>query len=169
MTFRIDTFRGADGDVHQRMIVQHPGAVSVLAIDGEDVLLVHQFRGAVDVVCLEIPAGTLDRDDAGAIEDPDLAAPRELAEETGFRAETWRKLGRFYTAPGFASEEMHLYLATGLTPLPGYAGPPEEERLEVERIPWHDAVRRCETGDISDAKSIVALFWLERLALRGEL
>lgn len=118
-----------------------------------------------DAALLEIPAGGLDVDTDGTKEDPDLAAPRELEEETGMRAATWRKLGEFYTAPGFTDELMHLYLATDLTPASadGRLGPDEDERLIVEWRPWPDAVAAVERGEIRDAKSIVGLFWLERL------
>ena len=98
------------------------------------------------------------------MEDPDRAAPRELEEEAGVVADTWRHLGRFWTAPGFATEEMHLYLATGLqTVREGILGEDEDERLELERLPWREAVRLAETGGIRDAKSIAGLFWLARL------
>ncbi|HEV7811218.1 MAG TPA: NUDIX hydrolase, partial [Candidatus Limnocylindrales bacterium] len=80
-------------------------------------LLVRQWRTPADRVLLEIPAGTLDRDEAsGAIEDPELASRRELEEETGYRARSWTRLAEFWTAPGFATEKMHLYLATDLEP-----------------------------------------------------
>jgi hypothetical protein len=81
------------------------------------------------------------------------------------RAATWRKLGEFYTAPGFTDELMHLYLATDLTPASDdwRLGPDEDERLIVEWRPWPDAVAAAERGEIRDAKSIVGLFWLERL------
>ena len=90
MTFRVDTIERADGSRHQREIVGHPGAVAIVAVDDDDrVLLVRQFRTAAGRTLLEIPAGTLDgRPRPGAIEDPDLAAPRELEEETGQRAGT---------------------------------------------------------------------------------
>jgi ADP-ribose pyrophosphatase len=169
LTFRVETFRDADGGEHRREMVEHPGAIAVLALDADEILLVRQFRGAVREVCLEIPAGTLDRAADDSIEDPDLAAVRELEEETGYRAGRWRALGRFYTAPGFASEEMHLYLATELRLVDAYAGPAEDERLELVRMPWRQAVDLAEAGEIRDAKTLVGLFWLDRLAGRGEL
>ncbi len=101
------------------------------------------------------------------MEDPNRAAPRELGEETGYEARAWRRLGSFFTAPGFATEEMHLYLATGLVALDGYAGPAEDERLDLVRIPWRRAVEMAEEGLIADAKSLVGLFWLDRLATGG--
>jgi ADP-ribose pyrophosphatase len=163
LTFHVDTVEDARGRRHTRELVAHPGAVAVLALDGEDLLMVRQYRTPVGRVLLEIPAGTLDRGPDGAVEDPMLAARRELGEETGHTAATWRVLGSFFTAPGFASEEMHLYLATGLAPIPGYAGPEEDERLEVRRVPWREAVAMADAGAIADAKTLVGLFWLARL------
>ena len=169
LTVRVDTIEDAEGRRHQRELVIHPGAVAILAIDRGDVLMVRQFRTPVGRVLLEIPAGTLDRKPDGSIEDPELAAPRELGEETGFSAATWRKVGRFFTAPGFASEDMHLYVATDLSPIPGYAGPETDERLDLRRVPWLEAVQMAENGTIEDAKSICGLFWLDRLVSRGEI
>jgi ADP-ribose pyrophosphatase YjhB (NUDIX family) len=118
---------------------------------------------AVGELLLEIPAGTLDVADDGTIEDPDLAARRELEEETGMRAGTWRKVARFYTAPGFASELMHLYLATDLTIADGERlGPDDDEHLLLERMPVSQAVVAAERGEFADAKSLVALLWLGR-------
>jgi len=134
------------------------------------VLLVRQYRSPAERVLLEIPAGTLDVDDAsGQTEDPDLAARRELEEETGYRAATWRLLSRFWTAPGFATELMHLYLATDLSPADpdGRLGPDEDEHLRLERLPFAEAVEAALIGGISDAKSIVGLLWVDRLR-RGE-
>ncbi len=169
LTVRVDTIEDAEGRRHQRELVIHPGAVAILAIDQGEVLMVRQFRTPVGRVLLEIPAGTLDRQPDGSIENPELAAPRELGEETGFSAASWRKMGRFFTAPGFASEEMHLYLATDLSPIPGYAGPETDERLDLRRIPWGEAVQLAEKGTIADAKSICGLFWLDRLVSRGDI
>ena len=166
MEFRVDTIERADGTRGERDIVGHPGAVAMLAIDEADrVLMVRQFRLAARDVLLEIPAGTLDVDAAtGAVEDPEVASRRELEEETGYRARSWRKLGSFWTAPGFATELMHLYLATDLEPASeGRLGPDEDERLELERVPVADALAMAERGEIVDAKSLVALLWYDRL------
>ena len=138
--------------------------MAVLAIDRLDrVLLVRQYRVAVEELLLEIPAGTLDVADDGSIEDPDLAARRELEEETGMRAGSWREVAQFYTAPGFASELMHLYLATDLLPADGERlGPDEDEHLLLERLPVVDAVAAAGRGEFRDAKTLVGLFWLGR-------
>ena len=169
--FRIDTVRFSDGRTSTREILGHPGAVAIVAIDPDgSVLLVRQWRTAAARAMVEIPAGTLDRiDPAGTIEDPDLAAPRELEEETGYRAGNWRKLATFWTAPGFASELMHLYLATDLRPAHGdRLGPDEDERLELIRLPFAAALDAVDRGEICDAKSIIGLFWVARLKAAGQ-
>lgn len=169
ITFRIDTIEDAGGVRHTREVVEHPGAVCVVPVLGHDVLLVRQWRTAVGAVVLELPAGTLDRQPDGSIEAPEDAAPRELGEETGHRARRWRALGRFWTAPGFTDELMHLYLATGLEPLSGYVGPDVDEHLDLVRMPWREAVAMAEGGAIQDAKTLVGLLQLARIAAAGEL
>jgi ADP-ribose pyrophosphatase len=166
LTFRIDTVERTDGSRAKREIVGHPGAVAILAIDDQDrVLMVRQYRAPAGRTLLEVPAGTLDIDkESGAIEDPDLAAPRELEEETGYRARSLHRLTSFWTAPGFATELMHLYLATELRPADeGRLGPDEDERLELDHVPLADALAAVDRGEIADAKSILALLWLDGL------
>lgn len=169
LEFRIDTIETADGHRSTRDIAGHPGGVCVVAIDPDDrVLLVRQWRHATGGALLEIPAGTLDREPDESVEDHASAAARELEEETGSRAGSWRYLGAFYTAPGFTSELMHLYLASDLTS--AHAGgltPDEDERLELRPIPFDDAVAMAERGEIQDAKSIVGLLWVTRLRSAG--
>jgi ADP-ribose pyrophosphatase len=165
LDFRIVTVERADGSRAERDIVGHPGAVAIVALDDDgNVLLVRQWRVAVGAALLEIPAGTLDVDAAsGTTEDPDAAAARELEEETGYRAGRWEPLGSFWTAPGFATELMHLYLATDLRPADiDRVGPDEDERLELERMAWPDAVAAADRGEIVDAKSLVGLYRLAR-------
>lgn len=165
---RIETVEAADGSRHEREIVDHRGAAAIVALDGDEVLLVRQHRAPARRVLLEIPAGTRDRLPDGRIEDPSVTAARELAEETGQRAAQWRHLATFWTAPGFATETMDLYLATDLAVAPD-AVAPEDERIEVERVAWRRAVEMVEQGEISDAKSIVGLLWLARLIERGQI
>jgi ADP-ribose diphosphatase len=129
--------------------------------------LVRQYRVAVGAALLEVPAGGLDILDDGSKEAPEAAARRELEEETGLRAATWRHLASFFSAPGFTEEEMHLFLATDLMPAhEDRLGPDEDERLILSWLPWREAVEAAERGEIRDAKSIVGLFWLARL--KGE-
>ena len=169
MEFRVDTIERADGSTGTRDVVGHPGAVAVLALDDDDrLLMVRQWRVPAGQALLEIPAGTLDVHD-GVTEDPDGAARRELEEETGHRASSWRKLASFWTAPGFATELMHLYLATGMTGV-GAAddrlAPDEDERIELRHVPLGEAVAMVEGGEIGDAKSILGILWLDRLRRR---
>ena len=168
LTFRVDRVRRADGSIATRDVCGHPGAVAILAIDDEDnVLLVRQYRHPAEQVLLEIPAGTLDvNEKTGAIEDHAKAARRELEEETGYRADSWQLLTSFWTAPGFAAELMHLYLATDLRPAHTASdrrGLDEDERLKMTAIPWRVAVAMAEAGEIHDAKSLIGLLWLARL------
>ena len=171
LEFRVDTIVRADGSGGTRDVVGHPGAISVLAVDDDRrLLLVRQWRIPAGQALLEIPAGTLDIHE-GVTEDPDLAARRELEEETGHRATTWRKLAAFWTAPGFATELMHLYLATGIAGAEGddRLTPDEDERLELRHVPIADAVAMVEAGEITDAKTILGILWLDRLARDGAL
>jgi ADP-ribose pyrophosphatase len=171
LEFRIDTIERADGTRSERDIAGHPGAVAIVAIDSDgQILLVRQWRTPAERVLLEIPAGTLDVDaTTGATEDPDLAARRELEEETGYRAGSWERLTSFWSAPGFTSELMHLYLATGLEAAhpDERLGPDEDEHLRLDRRSLADAIRAVDRGEIADAKSIVGLLWVARRQSNG--
>jgi 8-oxo-dGTP pyrophosphatase MutT (NUDIX family) len=148
-----DRFRYDDGDEAEREIARHPGAVGVVAHDGERLYLVRQPRETIDdPALLELPAGKLDQDDESALE----TAKRELAEEIGKGAREWTFLTRFFTSPGFADEEVHLYLATEL--FDERAEPEENERIEVVPVPLDelDAV----IADCHDAKTLIGLLWL---------
>jgi ADP-ribose pyrophosphatase len=169
MTFRVDTIEDAQGGRHTREIVEHPGAVCVIPIAADDVLMVRQYRTPVAQVILELPAGTLDQMADGSIEDPARAAPRELGEETGYHAGSWRSLGSFWTAPGFSDELMHLYLATDLEPMQDYRGPDEDEYLDLVKMPCGEAIAMAENGQIHDAKTLVGLLRLARLVDAGEV
>lgn len=170
LEFRVDTVERADGRRARRDVAVHPGAVAIVAVDPEGrVLFVRQYRHPAGRALLEIPAGTLDRDPAsGAIEDPDAAARRELEEETGYRAAGWERLTDFWTAPGFATERIFLYLATDLSAAgPDRRTPDDDESLELVRLPWREAVAAAERGDIRDAKSLIGITWLERRMKAG--
>jgi len=170
LEFRVDTVESADGHRSTRDIAGHPGGVCVVAIDEQDrLLLVRQWRHAAGRALLEIPAGTLDRHPDGSIEDHAGAAARELEEETGSRAGAWRYLGAFWTAPGFTSELMHLYLATDLVAVrEGGLQPDEDERLELHPVPFDEAVAMVERGELPDAKTIAGVLLVARLRAAGQ-
>lgn len=159
---RMDRFRYPDGEEADREIVEHPGAVTVIAHDDECVYLVRQPREAVgEAALLELPAGKLDSDDSEL-----ETAKRELDEEVGLAAESWHELKRFYTSPGFAQERVVLFEATGLRETGGGAGDPEEnERIEIVRWPLADLDRAIE--DCEDAKSLVGLAMLREILREG--
>jgi ADP-ribose pyrophosphatase len=161
-----------DGGRSERDIVVHPGAVVVAPLDAEGRLLfVTQFRLPVGGALLELPAGTLDVH-GGEFEDPLVAAHRELEEETGYRARSMERIGGFWSAPGFSTEYLTLYLATDLHAAGAdRLDPDEDENLRLSRIPWRDAVAAVESGVIEDAKSIAGILMLarrlERRSARG--
>jgi 8-oxo-dGTP pyrophosphatase MutT (NUDIX family) len=151
-TVRVDTIRYDDGGEADREIVEHPGAVAVVAHDGERLFLVRQPREAVgEQALLELPAGKLDHEG----EDVLATAKRELAEEIAKGARRWERLTGFYSSPGFAAEEVHVYLATDL--YDERADHDETERIEVEAVPLErldEVIAECR-----DAKSLVGLLW----------
>ena len=147
---------GPDGEVHQRYVVRHPGAVVVVPIedDGEHVLLVRQYRAAVDGDVLEVPAGKRDVDG----EPPEVTAHRELEEEIGHRARTLVPLAEFYNTPGFSDEYTYLYAAIGLEALAQRnTQTAEEAAMQIERVALADALRLIAARDIVDAKTIIGL------------
>lgn len=152
---RVDTVERDDGHRTSREVVEHPGAVAILAWDGERVAMVRQWRHATGQELLEIPAGTLEPDEA-----PLVTARRELAEEVGLAAATWADGPHFYTAPGFCDELMHVFLATDLSDAPGQAD--EDEQLEPSWMTLDDALGAVDDGRIIDAKSIAGIGWLAR-------
>jgi ADP-ribose pyrophosphatase len=167
LTFVLDTVVDAEGRKHTRDVAVHPGAVTIVALTADrQVLLVRQYRHAAGQVLLELPAGTLDRQPDGSMEDPLAAARRELMEETGHSGGSWLKIAEFFTAPGFAGELMHMYLATDVAPDPRHAGPMEDERLEAESLPFGEALGLAASGAIRDAKTLVGLYLVERLRAR---
>ena len=150
----VERFRYADGEEGIREKVWHPGAVGIVALDPQSVWLTRQPREVVHAAgSLEIPAGKLDV----AGESPLEAAKRELAEEIGKQAASWKEIFAFYTSPGFSDERVWLFLATDLTDS-GPAEADEDERIEIVQWPLarlDQAISECE-----DSKSLIALLWL---------
>jgi ADP-ribose pyrophosphatase len=154
------TFEGPQGDTFERDIVHHPGAVVVVPLTADErVLLVRQYRAAIDAELLEIPAGKRDVDG----EPPEVTAGRELAEEIGRRAGQLDLLARFYNSPGFSDEFTWLYLAQDLTEVPYDRQGAEEQEMTVEEVLLADVPGLIASGEIMDAKTIIGL----TLALLG--
>lgn len=141
----------SNGQPGMREIVRHNGGATIVPLDRDNnVYMVRQFRAPFGKVLLETPAGKLEPG-----EDPRECAIRELLEETGLVADNVVELGKMYSSPGYCSEILHMYLATGLTE--GQANPDEGEFLNVVKIPITRLLENIEDGSICDAKSVIAL------------
>ncbi|NLV21234.1 MAG: NUDIX hydrolase [Syntrophomonadaceae bacterium] len=148
---RVDNVRLPDSRESTREIVEHAGAVAIIALDEvENIIMVRQYRKPVEQVLLEIPAGTLEAD-----EEPLACAQRELREETGLTADHWHKVLSYYSAPGFCNEQLHIYLASGLHE--GQGETDEDEFVEMVRLPLTEAYQMIFSGEIKDGKSIIGL------------
>jgi ADP-ribose pyrophosphatase len=157
---RVDTFRHDDGEEVEREVVTHPGAVAVVAHDGERLYLVRQPREPVeDPALLELPAGKLDEEGEGPLE----TAKRELAEEIGKAAGSWQHLTSFWSSPGFSDERVHIYLATELSDRSAQAE--ENERIEIEAVPL-DRLDEL-IADCEDAKTLIGLLWFKAYGESG--
>lgn len=155
---RVDTFRYDDGEEATREIVSHPGAVTVVPLDGERVWLVRQPREPVgEQALLELPAGKIDVEGEDLLE----TAKRELAEELGMGAHEWRHLVSFYNSPGLLAEENHLFLAEGLYERRLEAE--EQERIEIVALPLAELDATIPT--LRDAKTLIGLLWLRSFVL----
>jgi 8-oxo-dGTP pyrophosphatase MutT (NUDIX family) len=162
-TVASERFRHEDGDEVSRDIVHHPGAVGVVVLDGDSLWFVRQPREALGSPdFLEIPAGKLDEEG----ESPLDTAKRELAEEIGKQAAEWEPLGAFYTSPGFTDEQVHLFLATGITDADERPAVEHDERIDVEIRPLADL--DAILAETQDSKTLIALYRLrERLSRRS--
>lgn len=154
----LDRVRFPDGSEGELEMIRHPGASAVVPFlsdpTGDDpvVLLIRQYRYAAEQVLYEIPAGRLNPGEL-----PADCARRELREETGCEAEHLDFLTTIYTTPGFTDEQIHLFMATGLTV--GDANREHDEFIEIERMPVSQALNRIKAGEISDSKTIVGLLY----------
>jgi 8-oxo-dGTP pyrophosphatase MutT (NUDIX family) len=159
-------FEAPDGTTFDRELVRHPGAVSVVPVVGDEVILVRQFRAAIDDVLLEIPAGKRDKKD----ESPTEVAHRELMEEIGMDAGRLELLARFYNSPGFCDEDSWVYLGTELREVPTDFQGVEEQHMTIERVALADVPALIDSGELRDAKTVIGLTLArERLAGRDEL
>lgn len=149
---RVDTVRKPDGRETTREIVEHAGAIAVVAVDNDNnILLVKQFREAVDRELLEIPAGGIDPGESA-----EEAVRREMQEETGYLPRQLVKLVGFYAAPGYCTEYLHVYLATDL--VPGRLFAEDTESISLVRVPVTEIHTLLDSGKICDAKSIAGLY-----------
>jgi len=157
-TIRRDQVRLPDGRITRLDIVEHHGSVVLIPIDDDgNLLFVRQYRHAAAQDMLELPAGTLDEGEL-----PLACAARELREETGQAARKLEALGGFYLAPGYSTEYMFVFLASGLYHSPLQAD--ADEFLKVEFVPLEQALQMAEQGKLPDSKSLAAL-WLARVTL----
>ncbi|MGO0121923.1 NUDIX domain-containing protein [Desulfothermobacter acidiphilus] len=153
---RVDTVLLPDGRTSTREVVEYSGAVAIVPLtEAGEVVMVRQYRYPVGRELLEIPAGKIEKGEA-----PELCARRELEEETGWGAHSWRLMATFYSTPGFTSERMHLFLARQL--YPAQRAPDRDEFLQAEQLPLDRALALIEQGEICDAKSICGLLWVSR-------
>ena len=151
LNLRVDTVELPDQKYSKREIVEHSGAVGVIGVNDEGkVILVKQYRKAVDDFLIEIPAGKMEPK-----EDPLECAKREFKEETGYTARDLHLLSEFYTSPGFSNEKIYLYEAVNLSK--GSAEPDEDEYIEILEIPFDTAIKKISTGEIQDSKTIIAI------------
>jgi ADP-ribose pyrophosphatase len=152
INLHVDEIEVAPGLNVRREVVDHPGAVVIVPVDGEGrVLWVEQHRWAAGRRLLELPAGTLEEG-----EEPEACARRELAEETGFAAAAWQRLGGFFSAPGFCREYLHAFTARELSP--EEAEGDEDEDIEVVPLTVAESLARIDAGEVEDAKSLAAFF-----------
>ena len=151
VNLREDSVELADAKPALREVVEHSDVVAIVPIDLDgNVLLVRQYRLPAGDVLLEVPAGGVDEG-----ERPEDAAQRELREETGYRAERLERISGFFVSPGYCTEFIHVFLATGLTESALDADPDED--IVVERLPLSEAIALIDAGEIKDAKSIIGL------------
>ena len=152
--------REPSGVTARRDVVRHSGSVVIMAVDESGaeplLLLVRQFRHAASTELWEFPAGRAEKG-----ENLLAAAKRELLEETGVRARSWKRALFFYVSPGFLDETMTLFLARGLRQ--GQANPEEDEVIETRFFPLSQAVRMAISGRIKDAKTLAGVLWLNKL------
>jgi ADP-ribose pyrophosphatase len=154
INLRLDSVVLENGNTAMREVVEHPGAVGIVALkENGDIVMVKQYRKAVEQVLLELPAGKLEQG-----EDPADCAARELTEETGYTAGDLRYLVSFYTSPGFSNEVMHMFLATDLKE--GKNDPDDDEMVETVEISRDRAIDMILKGEIKDGKTIAGILLL---------
>jgi 8-oxo-dGDP phosphatase len=155
---RNDKVRMPGNNLAERTVVEHPGAVGILALDDADrILMIRQYRHPVERLLWEIPAGL--RDVPG--EDPWLTAQRELAEEASYRAREWHVLADYFSSPGFSTERIRIFLARGLEEIPEsertFVLKDEEAQLVRAWLPLHEAVRQVLAGELHNGVAVMGI------------
>ncbi|MCP1125014.1 ADP-ribose pyrophosphatase [Bacillus sp. AFS018417] len=154
---RVDEVVLPNGETSKREIVKHPGAVAIIAItDDEKIVLVEQYRKAMEKALVEIPAGKLEQG-----EQPEATAIRELEEETGYICDNMKLITSFYTSPGFADEIVYVYEATGLKKKEDKADLDEDEFVELMEVSLEEALQLIKEQRIHDAKTMFAIQYLQ--------
>lgn len=157
LNLRVDTVEMPDKKYSKREIIEHPGSVAVIALTSEDsMVLVKQYRKAIEDFLLEIPAGKLELN-----EEPRETAIRELREETGFESSKLTYISEFYTSPGYSNENIHLFLAEDLKRCQTMIK--SEEFLEIVELPVEKLIKMIKRGEILDGKTIIGIFIAQRL------
>jgi len=152
LNLRVDQVTLENGKTTKREIIEHRGAAAIVPLTQDrDVIIVRQYRYAITTNLLEIPAGTMEPG-----EKPEQCATRELEEETGYRCNEIEKILEFFPVPGYSTEKIHVYLARGLVDSKMHTE--EDEKIELEILPFHRALEKVRSGEIQDAKSICALY-----------
>ena len=166
LTVRSDQVQMPDSEQAERVVVTHPGAVAVLALDEADrVLMIRQYRHAAGYQLWELPAGLRDVSGEALVD----TARRELLEETGYRAREWHVLVDIFNSPGFTNERVRIFLARGLEQLPdnGYQREHEEKFLTTEWVPLAEAVRLALAGKLHNGEAISGLLAGYTASLEG--
>ncbi|SKC72410.1 NUDIX hydrolase [Maledivibacter halophilus] len=157
INLRIDTVELPDQKYSKREIIEHPGAVAVVPIaEDNKIVMVKQFRKAVEDCLLEVPAGKLEIG-----EEPLDCAKRELLEETGYKSDNLEYLFKFYTSPGFCNEEISVFVAKDL--IKDVAQPDEDEYIEIEKYGIDELVEKISKEEIKDAKTITCILYIKNL------
>jgi len=157
ISLQVDDVELPNGNVSKREIVKHPGAVAVIPVTAENkIVMVEQYRKALEKTIIEIPAGKLEKG-----EKPEICAARELEEETGYECVNMEWLISFYTSPGFADEIIHVYKATGLSQKENAAATDEDEFVNLVEVTLEEAVQLIKEQKIYDAKTAYAVQYLQ--------
>lgn len=157
ISLQVDDVKLPDGKTAKRELIKHPGAVAVIAVTADNkIVMVEQFRKALERNLVEIPAGKLEKG-----EEPKVCAARELEEETGYVCESLELVNSFYTSPGFADELVHVYEARGLTKVENPADQDEDEFINLLELTLEEAQGYIDQQKIYDAKTIFAVQYLQ--------